>query len=328
MKKILNYIATGQGLGIKFLILFTAIVALIFSIYIRFAGADLIPYAQDIADQMLPIKVVNGVVVEPAETVKIAHLNLGDGLAPMALPLVINTTVDNLDITALDQGAYLTRKAFYVINQNDTRIYPLQGSFELPQGDYRDDFKSGLTWAAVAFFIFGSFGIFVFYFILSIFYAACSYAVSAIASKKFDFDLRMRMSVLCLISAYIFFTLLGWMGIESGRLVFFIIVIGMQGFIISKLPSIVASPVSIPLAPDAPAAAMATAWPEPAKPEELKAPLKKAPAKKASAKKPETIKKPAAKAAKVPEKKTDEKKSPAKKIAAPKKTTAKKTTVK
>lgn len=309
MKKILNYIAAGQGLGIKFLILFSAIVALIIAIYIRFAGADLVPYAQDIADQMLPIKVVNGVVVEPADTIKTAHLNLDENLDEIELPFIINTTVDNFDISQLSQGIYLSRKAFYVINQNDTRIYPLKGNFELPRDDYRDDFKSGLSWAAFAFFIFGSFGIFVFYFILSIFYATCSYAISVFMSKKFDFDLRMRLSVLCLICVYTFFSVIGWMGIESGRLVFFVVVLALQAIAFSKLSSNQMQQ-TIPAASENKAEEITSA-----KPLEIEEPTKiittakaavskKTPAKKAPAKKPATAKKPAAKAAKVPEKKT------------------------
>lgn len=326
MKKILNYIAFGQGLAIRFLIIFSALVALVFALYIRFAGADLIPYAQDIADQMLPVKVVNGVVVEPADTIKVAHLNL-DGNASLELPLVINTTVDNLDISQLSQGAYLTRRAFYVINQNDSRIYPLKESFELPQGDYREDFKSGLSWAAFAFFIFGGIGLFVFYFLLSIFYATCSYLISAVISKKFDFDLRMRMSVLCLITAYVFFTLIGWMGIESGKLVFFVIIIAMQIWIISKLPANLAPQTAVPVSTETTVPPVTSAWPttssepvkteapapEAKKPAPKKAPAKKSAVKKAPAKKPVTAKKPAASAAKKP---TAPKKAPAKKPAA------------
>lgn len=327
MKKILNYIAFGQGLAIRFLIIFSALVALVFALYIRFAGADLIPYAQDIADQMLPVKVVNGVVVEPADTIKVAHLNL-DGNAALELPLVINTTVDNLDISQLSQGAYLTRRAFYVINQNDSRIYPLKDSFELPQGDYREDFKSGLSWAAFAFFIIGGIGLFAFYFLLSIFYATCSYVVSAIASKKFDFDLRMRMSVLCLITAYAFFTLIGWIGIESGRLVFFVIIITMQFWIISKLPANLAPQPAVLVSTETTVPPMTSAWPannaEPSKVAAAEPETKKAAAPKKTAAKKSAAKKAAPATAKKAAAKTPVKKAPAKKAAAPKKAPAKK----
>lgn len=328
MKKILNYIAAGQGLGIKFLILFSAIFALIVAIYIRFAGADLIPYAQDIADQMLPVKVVNGIVVEPADTIKTAHLNLDENSDSIELPFIINTTVDNFDISQLSQGVYLSRKAFYVINQNDTRIYPLKGNFELPRGDYRDDFKSGLSWAAFIFFIFGGFGLFVFYFILSLFYAGCSYALSAFTSKKFDFDLRMRLSVLCLICVYTIFSLIGWMGIESGRLVFFVVVLALQAIVFSKLSSNQPEQASPAVSEDKAAELSSAKLSEKEEPAKIAATTKtaaskKTPAKKAPAKKPVTAKKPAAKAAKAPEKKTIEKKSPHKKVAPAKKTAVK-----
>ena len=66
MKKIINYIAGGQGLGIKFIALLALLLSIVFGATVKVMGSDAVPYAQQIADQMLPIKVVNGQIVEPA----------------------------------------------------------------------------------------------------------------------------------------------------------------------------------------------------------------------------------------------------------------------
>ncbi len=316
MKKILNYIAAGQGLGIRFLLIFSAITAFIFAVYIRTNGTELIPYAQDIADQMLPIKVENGIVVEPANTIKTAQLRIDENMSPLELPLVINTTVDTLNTAQLKSGVYLTRTTLYTVNNNEVRLYNLENDFELPQGDYRQEFKSVLFWAAIMVFIFGGLILFITYFILSIFYATCSYVLSAILSRKYDFDLRMRLSVLCLISAYIIFALLGWLGIETGKLVFFAVVIALQTLVIAKLPPVIGQENTI-VPETADTTAVSAAWPEESKtaPVPVKAPAKKAPVKKkAPAKKKAAVKKPAAAAPKT---------TKMKKAAAPKKTTAK-----
>lgn len=309
MKKILNYIAAGQGLGIRFLLIFSAIVALVYAVYVRTAGTEFIPYAQDIADQMLPIKVENGIVVEPANTIKKAQLRVDENMSPLELPLVINTTVDTLDTANLTSGVYLTRTTFYTVNKNEVKLYKLENDFELPQADYRDTFKSVLFWTAVTVFIFGCLILFVTYFILSIFYATCSYILSAILSRKYDFDLRMRLSVLSLISAYVLFALLGWLGIETGKLVFFAVVIALQVLAITKLPPVINNEHII-AEEAAPAPEVTSAWPEENTTVKTaaKAPIKKAPVKKkAPAKKKAAVKKPAATAPKT------------KKAAAPKK---------
>lgn len=296
MKKILNYIAAGQGLGIRFLLIFSAIVALVYAVYVRTAGTEFIPYAQDIADQMLPIKVENGIVVEPANTIKKAQLRVDENMSPLELPLVINTTVDTLDTANLTSGVYLTRTTFYTVNKNEVKLYKLENDFKLPQADYRDTFKSVLFWTAVTVFIFGCLILFVTYFILSIFYATCSYILSAILSRKYDFDLRMRLSVLSLISAYVLFALLGWLGIETGKLVFFAVVIALQILAITKLPPVINNEHII-AEEAAPAPEVTSAWPEENTTVKTvaKAPIKKAPVKKkAPAKKKAAVKKPAA----------------------------------
>lgn len=242
MKKISNYIANAQGLGIKFLLLYSLILGLIFALFIRIQGPQFIPYAQSLADQMLPIKIENGVVVEPVDTVKKARLSIGD--KSLELPLVLDTTVDTLDASHLRDGVYMTRTAIYSVNRNQVRINQLQGNIDLPRADYSDAFKTFLNWSAVLFLIFGTAGIFVFFFILSIFYAFCTGIMNYFMKKKFTFDLKMRSSVISLITTYILFFILDLIGVSSGWLGFFLIVMLMQYFLLRNIPSDQPSPVS------------------------------------------------------------------------------------
>lgn len=242
MKKILNYIANAQGLGIKFLLLYSLVLGLIFALFIRIQGPQFIPYAQSLADQMLPIKIENGVVIKPVDTVKKARLSIGD--KSLDLPLVIDTTVDTLDASHLRDGVYMTRTAIYSVNRNQVRINQLQGNIDLPRADYTDAFKTFLNWSAVLFLIFGSAGIFVFFFILSIFYAFCTSILNYFMKKKFTFDLRMRSSVISLITTYILFFILDLIGVSSGWLGFFLIVMLLQYFLLRNIPSDQLSPVA------------------------------------------------------------------------------------
>lgn len=113
MKKIINYIAGGQGLGIKFTALLALLLSIVFGATVKVMGSDAVPYAQQIADQMLPIKVVNGQIVEPADTYKVVHLRFNEDSDPYPIPLVLDTTSDVLDINMLDPGIYVTRSNIY-----------------------------------------------------------------------------------------------------------------------------------------------------------------------------------------------------------------------
>lgn len=236
MSKIFNYILNGKGLGVKFLLILSVIMAIIFTITIKIMGTQLIPYAQSVADQLLPLKIENGIVVEPVDTVRIASIKLNQSSSSDNFPIVIDTREDQLDTNNLKQGIYLSRTTIYMINPNEVRMKKLDGSFNLPQGDYTEAFKSLLNWTVIFSCVLFAVGIFVFYFLLCLFYAWCSYAVSGIASKKYNFDQRMRLSTLCFTVAYLAFIPLDLL-IRTGSLVFFIVVIFMQGFMISKMPS-------------------------------------------------------------------------------------------
>ena len=234
MERIFNYIARGKGWGIKWLLLFTLVVTVVYAAGIRSVGnRTLVPAAQEVADRFLPIRVEEGIVVEPTDTVKNYTLVLGDENDADAetIEFVMNTGVDSLNTEELDNGLYLTRKAIYTVVGGKTEIRKLESSFYLPQGDYTDVFNSILNQTIIFFGIFGYMILFAFYLLAVMFYACCSYAVSALMKKKFEFDLRMRLSVLAFIATYAVFGLLGLFGFSS-KIIFFVAVLALQGLIL------------------------------------------------------------------------------------------------
>lgn len=235
MSKILNYISAGKGIGALLLLAFSFVVTVIFAVYIRVMGTDLIPIAQDIADQILPIRVENGRVVEPADTYKTARLHLEDG-SSYKLPIVIDTRKDTLNTSNLRQGIYLSRTAIYSVNRNQTKIIRLEGSFDLPQADYSNVFRSALNWVSVFTAIFGAAFMFMFYFILTLFYAGCSVLLTSLAAKKMDFDQRMRLASVSLVGIYVILLPLRLLGLGTSAFVLFFAMIILEGVLIRKLP--------------------------------------------------------------------------------------------
>lgn len=316
MNKINNYILNGQGLGVKFLLGLSVLMALLFAIIVRVKGVDYIPYAQEIADQMLPIKIENGIVVKPYNTIKAARLQVSDYAAPVQVPLVIDTRVDSLDTNQLPQGVYLTRTKLYTVNQNQVKMMNLEGDFDLPKADYTEDFKSWLNWSAVIGGIFAAVGLFVFYLLLTMFYALCTQFIAWIASRNFDFDRRMRLSALTLVAGYIIFIPLEMMGLHSTFLFFVLMIAALSVFVVKEAPAAVKSS-----SPETENAVLAEHRTEPQALTAEPLPLKKAPAKKAPHKKAPA--KPAVPAKDKTKAAVPEKASPAKalvkKAAAPKK---------
>ena len=62
MKNIINYIKFGRGIGARWLFLYAIIVAIVLGISVKTVGYYATPTLQNVADQLLPIKVENGVV--------------------------------------------------------------------------------------------------------------------------------------------------------------------------------------------------------------------------------------------------------------------------
>lgn len=236
MNKIKNYILNGQGLGIKFLAALAILASLVFAIFVRVEGAHYIPYAQEVADQMLPIKIVDGQIVQPLNTFKMAQIRIEGKSSPLALPLVLDTRVSNLDANLLPEGVYVTRTNIYTVTNNQIKVIKLEGDNFIPKADYTEVFKSWLNWSAFVLGICGIVLLFVLYFILTMFYALCAQLIAKIARKDMNFERRMRLSALVLVAAYIIFLPLSFIGIDSSLLFFVVVICALAWFIIKCAP--------------------------------------------------------------------------------------------
>jgi len=230
--RIINYVAKGQGIGARWLLLFSFILSIVFAVFVKIGANTLVPHAQDIADQLLPIRIENGIVVEPADTYK--EINLGGTTGDQSFRIVVNTLEDDLDPSTLGQGFFITRTHLYGINNNQIRYTKLEGDLFLEKGDHTDLFKKVAFWAAVVMFPFAFIFVFIWCFILVLFYATVGLIWNIIFKKKFDFDFRMRLSTLAFLATYVVFFCLGFLGISS-RWLFFFAVLALQALVCSKL---------------------------------------------------------------------------------------------
>ncbi len=235
LMNILNYVVNGKGIGGKFMLILAVVLSFFYSVTVYRAGTILVPMAQDAADQILPIKIENGEVTTPENTRKTVYMQFGS--PKDVLPITIDTRTDTLKTGNLRRGIYLSKKNLYVVNKNEVRIQELSGDVDLQPGDYRGAFKSAVNWTVGIFFVVALGMLFLMYLILAIFYTFCAQILGAIMSKKFDFDLRMRLSTICIFTATVLFTLLQIIGQVPGNLLYFIFVIALQTAFLKYLPS-------------------------------------------------------------------------------------------
>ncbi len=238
MNKILNYISSGTGFGIKFILIITLLASIKTTLNLRDNAKIAIPYAQQTADKLLPITISNNVITNPADTFRDASINLGTfNDQPMLLPIILNTTVDSLDATKLPTGIYLTRKYIYTVNNNQIRTTQYPESLKLEKQDYTEVFSDFLNQMAFYVWIFCAIGLFVFYFLSAIVFAFTAWLLSLLFRKKIDFDSRMRLSILCLFAVYMLAFFANTLGLPIPGLGIFIIMIITQGIIIHMLPT-------------------------------------------------------------------------------------------
>ncbi len=237
MTKILNYIKNANGIGAKYILIFCAAAALVFTIAFRASQNNMPERLQNTANQLLPIKVENGTIVTPANTFKTATLDLFD--TPKSnerLRIYLNTTVDSLDTRKLSQGIYITRKAIYTISPNQARTTYLESSFDIPAADYKPFFKDVLNYTSIAVFIFAAPILFVIYFIFCLFYSWCAGLIAKFLKRKTDFDMRMRLSVVCVLPLKLLSYLLSLVGISFGGFTMFVATLFCISLLLMRLP--------------------------------------------------------------------------------------------
>ena len=237
MNKILNYISSGTGFGIKFILIITVIASVTTTLNLRDKAQIAIPYAQQTADKLLPITISNNVITNPANTFRDATVNLGTvNGQPMFLPIILDTTVDSLEATKLPTGVYLTRKYIYTVNNNQIRTTQYPESLKLEKQDYTEVFSDFLNQMAFYVWIFCAIGLFIFYFLSAIVFAFTAWLLSLLFRKKIDFDSRMRLSILCLFAVYMLTFFANTLGLAIPGFGIFIIMIIAQGVLIHMLP--------------------------------------------------------------------------------------------
>lgn len=122
MDKLTRYIHTGTGYGLKKMVMISFVFCVV-AIGLLYTALNRLPDMLEkdpILDDMPTIRIQNGQVVQPADTVWTKQIDAGTSFV-----LQIDTRRDSMDKTPEQNGAYLTRRSLYLKSMNQVQIVDL-----------------------------------------------------------------------------------------------------------------------------------------------------------------------------------------------------------
>ena len=112
MKKIIDYILRGKGLGFLFLLASSVIMATAYMCMFKFICNDIKPSIMLVAEEVLPIKVENGKIVEPHNVYKETAIKIGEDKEKSDELKVVLDTRDDVVYDKVGDGIYITKDSF------------------------------------------------------------------------------------------------------------------------------------------------------------------------------------------------------------------------
>lgn len=256
MCKILNYIKNGKGIGGWFILALSVLYILIGAIKFDINKPKLVSVIQAAADQVLPIKIQNGVLTQPAQARRQAILEFSDDAQDYkirsegdkalsddennqnSMVFVVDPTISSLEKEeVIFPGVYLTKNAAFLVNNDEIRIKPYSQDVEIVKADYSNEISAFLT--ALQWFIIGAGIIFLFlyYLIGVLFFSFCTSILTALTRRNMSFDSKMRLNTICMIVISLFSYVLLQLGeINLHYGIFFALMILGELTYLAKLP--------------------------------------------------------------------------------------------
>lgn len=129
MEKLVNYVKNGKGIGLLFLLASATIVTLLFVMVFRNFYSSFSPEMLKAADELLPITVKNGQIVNPADTYKEIGVNLmvGDAVGDEKFGIFVKNKqsvfaqsgAGHMNMQLTDEGIRMSASEKKTVSDND-----------------------------------------------------------------------------------------------------------------------------------------------------------------------------------------------------------------
>ena len=224
MQKIFQYIKNAKGVGAIWIFVLAALVAFSSAYSAKTLLPRGVPYVQEFADTFFPIKIQNGKIVDPQNTIISKTYQVGG----QPLNITLDTTTDFLPESAQKTGLYFTRSYIYSIADSKIQRQPFTTNLNLEKRDYTP-FLNGLIKYIVRIIVFvGPFFNFVCFMIAVVFYALLTGFACALNKVMLSFKAKMRLNAVLFIGVYLFSTICYFVGIYFSTLSFFLMMLALQ----------------------------------------------------------------------------------------------------
>ena len=237
MQKILDFIQFGQGSGKRYLFWLAVLLGAFFSFFqYHLMQKNLeMPAVQAFFANLPTIEIKNGTLISPENSYQIITFTDDNN----SFTLTLDTRTDTFsDLSQLKNGFYLTKKAFYYVQNGEVTIDSLEKArdIKIGQGEYLSFFKNilrntSLIIAPIAMLI-----AFISLYLMTFIYGTASFAATLFMdSFAMSFDMRRRASVIAMFVGYIFLVPLSFVHIYVGAGAFFIFVFAVESWLLYEI---------------------------------------------------------------------------------------------
>ncbi|MBQ7660304.1 MAG: DUF1189 family protein [Alphaproteobacteria bacterium] len=231
MNKIANYVLRGRGIGALWLFVFALLFSFLAAYRLNGVLPQTVPYIQRFADDVLPVKIENGQVVEPQNTLK----SLKYTVSGEPFVVEIDTTKEVLGEEAHEAGFYLTKSYFYTVSNQEIRRRALSEDLDLPKQDYTPLLYKAVDWTVASIAVLGPIVMFFYFLIGVVFYAFFCSLACALNKTELPFKAKMRLNTVLFIGLYLVLMFAAGFGLNLSMFAFFCMMLILQIIFVKKM---------------------------------------------------------------------------------------------
>jgi len=115
MEKIFDYVRNGKGKGFIFLLATAVLITIFWMFFIKQQYNEFRPQLLSAANNILPITVENGKIIDPINTYKKVEIKFSED-DKEAFPIVLDTRLENSEVPEAKAGLFLMTNEVYAIS--------------------------------------------------------------------------------------------------------------------------------------------------------------------------------------------------------------------